>query len=198
MTRKTSEFLKAFGTSQEIFKAITDEVLSRGGGDDDLRRILSDQSLRRKLGDLIVAAPRDRYSVTVNYDQSLKDMIAAGRYDYVNADITAKNFPINARGKTEVAIELVHFDRRMTSEEVLSEFDKRGLRAAILFEGLAFAAANPDLQRQFPIVFLGSVRDWLGYRDVPCLGRDGSGRGLYLSWFEVGWGEPSRFAAVRK
>jgi len=37
MARKKSEFLSAFGTAFEIWKAIIEAVTARGGTDDDLR-----------------------------------------------------------------------------------------------------------------------------------------------------------------
>ena len=139
------------------------------------------------------------YLVTVDYGMSLADMIAAGRYDWTNSDITAKHFPVKGEGKAEVEIQLVHFDRVMGSDDVIRELDKMGLRPAAIEELLAFGAKYPDVQREFPIVALKSVwRSAFGYRYVACLSGDGSGRDLHLRWFGFGWSEFCRFAAVRK
>ena len=54
MARQKSEFLKSFGTAFEIWKSLTDEVLARGGTDDDIRRIGTSLSLRAKLAQLVV------------------------------------------------------------------------------------------------------------------------------------------------
>ncbi len=54
MSRPKSEFLSALGVMFQIWKALVDEVLSLGGGDEDLRRIQTDSNLRRKLAELIV------------------------------------------------------------------------------------------------------------------------------------------------
>ncbi len=36
-----------------------------------------------------------RYPISVDYSRTLEEMIAAGKYDYVNPDISSTNFPIN-------------------------------------------------------------------------------------------------------
>jgi hypothetical protein len=54
MARPKSEFLSAMGVAWQIFQAIVNEVLSLGGKDDDLRRILKDGKLRREIASLIV------------------------------------------------------------------------------------------------------------------------------------------------
>lgn len=140
------------------------------------------------------------YPVVVDYAMSLADMIAAGRYDWTNSDITAGHFPFTGEGKAEVAIELVHFGRVIKDgDEGLRELDKMGLRAATLPELLAFGEKYPDMQRQFPVIAFGSVwQDRGGFRDVPGLWKGDRKRSLDLRWFGGGWLKNGRFAAVRK
>lgn len=138
------------------------------------------------------------YPVTVNYDLSLAGMIKAGWYDWVNSDITEKYFSMNSTGTKEVVTRLVHFNQYLSSDDVLRELDKRGLRPATIAELLAFGAKYPELQRQFPIVALGSIWQHLGLRFVPYLYGRGSERRLSLDWFEYGWYDGYRFLAVRK
>lgn len=147
---------------------------------------------------LPIAYSIDTYPITVNYGLSLKEMIAVGRYDREDKDITALHFPMKGEGTKEVVTELVHFNRHMESEDVLREFDERSLRPATIKELLAFGAKYPELQRQFPIVALGSIWWHLAYRFVLCLDRYGSERGLRLIWFGHGWRDDCRFLAVRK
>lgn len=76
---------------------------------------------------------------------------------------------------------------------------KDGKRPATLRELLAFGEANPELQREFPIIALGSV--WVyrrGDRRVVCLGRYGSERRLRLDWYEYCWLACCRFLIVGK
>lgn len=138
-------------------------------------------------------------ALTVDYGQTLDAMIAAGRYDWKNDDITAKHFPVQGEGQAEVEITLVHIGRDMSTDNVLKELDTRGLRPAKIEELLALGASQPELQRQFPIIALGSIgRCPHGRRRVAYLGRDGAKRCLRLLWCEDVWRGICRFAAVRK
>ena len=206
MAKPKSEFLSAFGIAFQMFKALTDEVLNLGGNDQDIRRVETDEQLRRKIAALIVQAGKpieklaeNCYKVLVDYGQTLQQMIAAGAYDYANLNITAEHFPMTGDGKREVVVELVHFGRDMESDAILKEFEARGLRPATLPELLAFGATYPEKQREFPILALGSV--WQGPdggRDVACLGDWDAKRGLGLDWDDDRWDVDCRFAAVRK
>lgn len=147
----------------------------------------------------LVAKLTNTYLVTVDYAKSLPDMIKAGNYGYANKNINAKNFSITGDGKADVELVLVHFGRDIESDNVLAELDKLGLRPAILPELLAFGETHPEVQREFPIIALGSV--WagrVGLRRVPYLDGWSGRRGLSLDWFGDGWHGRCRFAAVRK
>ncbi len=141
----------------------------------------------------------EAFTITVNYDLSLQEMIATGKYDLVNCNITQNHFPLTGNGKIELLLDLVHFGKTMSIDNVLQEFDRRGLRSAILPELIAFGAKFPEKQREFPIVALGSV--WTGsngYRLVPYLYGHGSEGGLYLHWYDYDWRDSYRFLAFRK
>ena len=139
------------------------------------------------------------HSVTVNYNLSLAEMIEAGHYDRGDADITVERFPVKGESTQKLAVELVHFNRAISSENTIQELDAMGLRPATIEELLAFGAAFPDLQRKFPIVALGSSSIIRGNRLVPCLYEDDSmRRRLNLYWGDIGWDGYYRFLAVRK
>ena len=141
----------------------------------------------------------DTYPLSVNYGMSVEDAVALGRYDWANSDITSKSFSTKRTGKAELTIELVHFNRAISTEDALRELDRMGMRSAELHKLLAFGEKYPDVQREFPIVALGSVRQGRdGHRFVPCLDGNGSGRDLRLHWIEGDWSDFYRFAAVRK
>lgn len=206
--KDTSAIVSALGVLMSIITALVSAVRKQGGTDADIYRLATPEgeSLIEKIAALIVQAGKpieqlaeNCYKVLVDYGQTLQQMIANGKYDYANSDITSGNFPTAGSGKQEVVVELVHFGRDMESDAVLKEFEARGLRAATLPELLAFGATYPEKQREFPIVALGSVwqnRD--GSRFVPYLGRDGSERKLRLDWYGYRWSDHCRFAAVRK
>lgn len=150
--------------------------------------------------------------VTLNGGLSHHDVVAAGRYDWVNdtirqqnpQDLTSSKPNGSAdpyRGSQEVELHLVPIDRDMTTEQVCQELDKRGLRAATFRELCALGAAHPELQRQFPIVALGSGwRRSVGGVNVPVLGGNGRTRSLDLFWGNPSnrWSGHYRFLAVSK
>ena len=200
MARPKSEFLSAMGVAWQIFQAIVNEVLSLGGNDEDMRRILKEARLRKEIASLIVRAKapvEDLLKIVVDYSMTLAEMIATGHYDWVNSDITAERFPIKRNGKVETAVELIHFNRVISSGDAEKELDKMGLRPARIEELLAFGATFPEIQRKFPIIALGAVAEIDGNRHVVYLHRDDSERDLRLYWHDFDWSEACRFLAVR-
>lgn len=140
------------------------------------------------------------FRLTVDHALSVEEMVAVGKYDWVNSDITHKHFPHNRkRGAEEVVAELIHYNRGMSSDDALADFDSKGLRPATLPELLALGEKHPDIQREFPVAALGSVWQSLGgSRFVACLYRRDAERCLGLIWFGLGWASGCRFLAVRK
>lgn len=207
---KTWDIESGMGKALGLVQAICRKVRQQGGTEDDLRRLLGEEgeSVLEQFAKLIVDGQKEKvagantrltFELAINYDQFLDQMIAVGRYDWTNSDITVENFPITGQGQLAVRAELFHFNRVMFSDQVLQELDRAGYRPATIEELLALGGQEPDLQRQFPIVALGSQwrrsrRHW----SVPCLGEWRSLRGLDLFWFESGWFEVCPFLAVRK
>jgi len=136
-------------------------------------------------------------TITVDYGLSLTEMIAQGRYDWTNRDITEECFPVKGIGKVERGVELIHLGYDISSDDALKELTKRGLRPATIEELLAFGAKYPDLQRKFPIVGLGSSAHVSGFRYVPYLHGSVARRVLNLDWYDHGWYDGDRFLAVR-
>ena len=139
-------------------------------------------------------------TIMVDYSKTLYEMIAAGKYDWKNKNITTVNFPHdNTLGEVKVDVEYIHFDRYIFTKDALAEIDRRGFRPTTIHELLAFGAQYPEEQRKFPIIALGSVwTDRDGYRFVGCLSGNGSGRFLRLNYVEGEWYDRYRFLAVRK
>ena len=130
---------------------------------------------------------------------SLKDRITRGKYGWVNSDITEEHFPVDIPADYEAEYELFNFSRSFGSEAAIAEMDKDGFRPATLAELLVLGETQPELQKQFPIIALGSL--WLhspGYRVVPVLYLHDGKRELLLDWFEHDWNDDYRFLAVRK
>lgn len=160
---------------------------------------------QRKLGAVLrqVLTGDIDYLVTVDYNQSLQQMIEAGHYTEANSDITEKHFIQDIienkdRGKVETTLTLVHFNRRMSSDGVLKKFAQRDLRPGTLPELLAFGAKYPDIQRRFLIIALGSLWKKPEYFCLPELDGNSAARYLFLRCFDDGYHSSCRFLAVRK
>lgn len=126
--------------------------------------------------------------------KSLKNLIKDCKFDFVNEDITEKNFPKqNIRGK----VELLHFDKEIESDEAIERMNKQGYEPANIYELLEYA--KDGWNKEDAVVALGSVwRVFFGYRYVPCLWGGSGGRRLLLRWIGGAWDPRCRFAVVRK
>jgi len=155
-----------------------------------------------KIADVMAAGIKSAeaiHAVEFNYDEAVENKVVSGKYDWSNSDIASDHFPTRRTGVISSNIKLFHFNRYISSEDATREMDKAGYRPAEACELLDFGAKYPDVQREFPVIALGSV--WQspdGDRRVVCLSRCGVRRRAYLSWFGDGWVGACRFAAVRK
>ena len=206
MSSKKSSIVAGAGLLTGIFTRMVAEVKKAGGTDDDIHRLTTPDAngVWEKIATVIVEAGKkvtQVFTMMVDYGRSVQDSIAAGKYDYKNEDITEKNFPPikDEAGKKEVQFTLYHFGKDVDSDFAIAEMLKDGKRPATLRELLAFGEANPELQREFPIIALLSV--WVsrsGGRDVPCLNGCDSERDLVLGWCGSGWDGYCRFLGVSK
>lgn len=159
------------------------------------------RALRKALMPTVKAAavPSNIFPVIVDYGKTVEAMIKADNYHLANPNITSKNFHTKKSGIQEVVIELIHFNRVISTDEAVKGLYQTGCRPADLYELLAFGKKYPDIQREFPIAALGSVwQDLDGYSNAPYLYRLGPKRCLRLEWTGQGWHGHWRFAAVRK
>ena len=196
-----SSIVSGAGLLASVWTELMAQVQKLGGTDDDIHRLTRPEGRETivKMAEVIVGNTAEVFQIVVDHSQTLADMITAGKYDWVNPDITQDHFPISGNGIVELTPELIHFGKSMGTDNVFKELDRRCLRPATLAELLAFGAKHPEKQREFPIVALGSV--WahsLGYRGVPYLGESASKRSLDFYWYDVGWGGSFRFLVCRK
>lgn len=127
----------------------------------------------------------------------LAELIARGKYDWVNSDITPARFPVTEIPELKDE-KLFSFGRNISTEDAKAEMDKQGYRPATMAEQLVYGAKNPDAQRKNPIVALGSVARIDSFDFVGVLREVGSKRWLYLDCVDGVWGGGYRFLAVRK
>ena len=104
--------------------------------------------------------PYQRYPVTVNYDQSIEDLIKAGSYYRVYSEITSKNFPTEAGGTKELLVALVKLQGLSSISQLVTAQAKLGLRPATIKEVLTFGETYPELLKRLTIVGLGSSREY--------------------------------------
>lgn len=99
----------------------------------------------------------------------------------------------------EVTVFVKKFDRPTTSEKAIKWADEHGYRLCFPWEREAFSKANPDLQRKFWIVDLGSfaLGDG-GGRYVPDLHELDGRRCLVGDWFGREWDASCRFLFASK
>ncbi|MFA5163525.1 MAG: hypothetical protein WC441_03275 [Patescibacteria group bacterium] len=208
-----NEMCAALGKGHEFFLA-----LKKAGFTDELcQEIINsrDNALAKKMY-AVVTGQIDPVKIDVNsakpeqsgfllkidYSLTLEQMIAAGRYDWNNGDVNARNFPlpVELSGQSlQVQAKLFHFGHSISSQKAIEEMDKQGYRPATLVELLALGASYPDLQRKFPIIALGSIwQNANGNRDAPFLDVDDNRRELNLNWFDNDWVGRCRFLAVCK
>lgn len=138
------------------------------------------------------------FPLTVDYALSVDQSVVEGRYtSFVNDKITSANFPVEGNEVKDILVELVHFERFISSPDALKEFSKRGLRPATMIEMLAFAAKNPNIQRKCVIVALGAVLDHSLGHHVGYLGGFASQRYVDLGRLDSVWRPSFRFLSVR-
>jgi hypothetical protein len=140
------------------------------------------------------------YRFDVDFGESLATMVEEGHYDWTNPDVTPERFLITERGLVEFEGKLFDFGTVSSdaAEEGIRVFDtERPWAPAPIAPLLGFGAAFPDVQRKNPVEGLGSVARVDGSRLVPCLGRSGAKRYLYLYVRGGVWNGFYRFLGVR-
>jgi hypothetical protein len=135
---------------------------------------------------------------TINFGQTLEAMIAAGKYDWANPKITADRFPVEGTGIKKFRNKLFHFNRNISSKDVVAAMKQEGFEPATHAHGLAFGAMFPDEQRKYPIACLGSSAQVHGHRYVVCLDWRGAERDLYLYFWVDDWLGFWRFLGVQE
>ncbi len=179
VTSKQGNAVAALANQKGITKAVFQEALNRG----------------------VIASFLDNLKesniLTVPYSRSIADSLIAGKYDWTNDSITDEKFGDKLTGTKDVETKMYHFGIDISSENAIAKMNAEGFRPATMKELLAYGEKNPEEQRKYPVVALGSVAEVSLDRHVGVLDGYGSGRvaGLY-SWGD-GWSGYYRFLAVR-
>ena len=153
----------------------------------------------REVCGLTLRRPFDTILLTVDETKTVEELVSEGKYDFDNDNINSENFSRPENGtKIEKNIVLFDFGKKMISEQVIAEMEKKGYRPATAHENLSLGIALPELQRDFSIIALGSVcvMDDICY--VVGLCEIGGRRYAGLGRFSANWGGSCRFAGIRK
>ena len=113
----------------------------------------------------------ENFSLTVDYSKTLKQMIAAGKYDAVSKYIIEKwSLPTELIGqKIDVNARIFFMDFQARSEQVIDIMKTVGYRPANLGEILSFGALNVKIAKKYTIAALNTLRP-LGYNgSVVCI-----------------------------
>lgn len=195
-----SEMMRGMLFGAEFFTQLYKKVTKLGGNEEIMYAKMKDESFVEATAKLIMAGANGVKNVLrILANLPLADRIARGKYDWTNPDITEVHFPTSVPTDYDAEYKLFHFDRGISSEDAIREMEREGFRPGTLAELLALGEAQPELQKQFPVIALSSVwRDSDGDRRVPGLRWGGGRRELRLFWFEFDWDADCRFLAVRK
>ncbi len=143
--------------------------------------------------------PFPSYSVTVNYNKTVNQLVKDGKYDWHNTTITTQSPNTSRPSKNNQDIIIVSIETWMSNSEIDELLNKHGLIDANDKELFSLGEQHPDLQREGPIVARGSTwRDSDGVLMAPYLDGDESYRGLGLVSVGGGWSSDWRFACVSK
>lgn len=117
--------------------------------------------------------PLTSFPITIDYDLSMESLIEQGKYDIKNKDVNSENFKNTKRGKTNLIIRLMRFNKKITLKKVFEEIDNQGFRPAESMELLAFGIKYPEEYKKRAVLALGNL--WHFYKEIfyaPCLSYD--------------------------
>ena len=177
------------------------EEAKRTGNVEPARKLIS--LCRQKIEELGNQVSPIWEQVNVTYKMPSYEELKKRFPDYVSVIFDGRPWePIEAckhisREPRKIRFEYFQVDQTST-EEVLAEMEKQGLRPALVEELICFAERYPDEQRNLWIVALGSSAMGRGGRYVAMLDGVSGRRILEHEWFGIGWHRSLRFLFVRK
>lgn len=194
--KKGSKFLQAFGKAFEIWKVLTDAVLSAGGTDEDVARIQTDKNLLKELVEVIMkyakAVSQPVAAVATAVKESFQNLLAACKQDgYRDPEFTESRWPLEPVAPDEDDYEEIehHFTGTMTIEEGLRRLSEMETKGEIrLLKGsrraMKYIAAHPNAQLDYSIILPLRAQDSNGGWVVPIFCHDGPRRFLDLCYLD--------------
>ncbi len=139
------------------------------------------------------------HELEVDFNMPLDALVAQGRYDIPSRLLEDVSGESKDEGRRILEVRVVHFGRKMSEDEVLVALSKRQLKPACLWVQCAVGAHHGELQRDFPIVALGTSHESIQRGETyPILDEVGGDRTLRFGAPPVGekWSASMRFLAV--
>ena len=187
--------------SRNLTHGETNALVKLAGGEDKVRKILAGElkiQLLSTTAEAVVVPTDVEQFMTIEPDLAFEDRITRGNYGWRNSDLTEKKFLVTADQVGEWEWKLFHFNRSISSEEAIRLMKEDGYDAGQIGHILTFGEINPEEQRKYPIIGLGSVAEVGLSRGVPGLWSGGVRRRLGLGWFDGDWDDRCRFLGVRR
>lgn len=131
--------------------------------------------------------------------QNFSEMVVAGRYSFVRPSINHVSHLFHQRSEPiRRIVHLICAEKFVSSEQALLIIRNYSLLPASLEEILAFGSSFPWVQKEFPIVELGTVHEHGrgGRRYVVVLGLNNGQRCLDTGHYDGRWGPRCRFMAI--
>lgn len=124
----------------------------------------------------VIPVKRELLSVRVDHRLTIEQMVEAGNYGDASPYINGINFPVSGKGVEIVDVVPFHFNRIITSREVITEMKKDDSCLPKDFvvsigEFLSVGRFFPDLQEEFSVICLGTSRAHRGVIGIPYLSR---------------------------
>jgi len=144
---------------------------------------------------------RQSFEVDVDGTKSFETLLVEGNYDSVNHHVNSQNFPIVNQTKRIATIEIFCFFKEKKFNEIIKEMKNNGFRPVYIEEFLSFGLKEPNLQKKFTLVCLGSPCYHLeryNVNVVPILEFSRKNdRALSFDLLEKNWPYHYRFPAVK-
>ena len=218
--RSRSDLVSDFDIAATVFKAFANGVNDAGGGDEDVRRIVTDSELRRKVGELVMEGRQKQCNAASTFnlwrtiklgtglmtaDDFRRALKAAGHGigDWANYILGQRAFTASTK-ETEVDLVMVSvselgFPNGATRQEIYQKAQELGLM-------LCPAEVGPQLRLQYPdqpldqgfLIGMEPIADSDGYPGVFRVGRGGGGSWLGSDYGYAGgfWGGDGRWGFV--
>ncbi len=188
--------------SKDLTAGQLNSLVKKAGGYEQVLRILSGDlkiQLLSTTSDPDVAIPDETEQfLTVSPNLAFEERITRGNYSWTNSNLTEKEFPVTADQIGEWEWKLFHFNRSISSEDAIRLIKEDGFEPAQTGHILTFGEINPEEQRKYPIIGLGSIAEVGLGRVVLGPWSDYDRRELHLYWFVDDWRDYFRFLGVRR